>query len=1568
MKIYFKLIVFFAMLLLHSTQVLSQSMTLSYPNSHSFVVATPITTITPTVTGGTPAPGQTTLTFAGSGSAGSMNGTGTSANFRGPLNTAVDKFGNVYVADSDNDLIRKISPLGVVTTFAGSGMEGATDGFGVTASFRHPSALVVDDSGNVYVSDQQNHKIRKITPAGQVTTLVGTGVAGSSDGTGIAASFSSPIGLAIDPGLNLYVADYGNSKIRKINLLTSVVTTYAGTGAQGATNGSALSATFKNPMGLAIDGAGNMFVADRMNYMVRKITQAGVVSTYAGSGSAGSANGLGTAASFNRPNAVATDPFGNVYVADDQNHVIRKITSSGGQGLVTTFAGLVATTGLVNGTGSVVRFNAPYGLCVDSRSNIYVAENFNHTIRKIITKEYDIVPQLPDGLYFNNATGTISGTPNVVSPATDYKITAYNATATSNTVTINIAVTATPVSNIFPSKDQNYIIAYTPRTELLTETSVIAATSDRDKLQANIQYSDGLGRPLQNVEWKGTPNKRDLVGPVAYDAFGREDKKYLSYSAAVVASDGSYKTDVIADQNSFYTSPTNAPWNAPGVIPIPSAAFSKNIYEPSPLNRVLEQGAPGAVYQPAASRTATAGRTVVIDYGTNNATTTYSTATGFAVRLYTATASATVGLEHVRTLGGTAYYFANQLYLTITKDENWLPADVKLGTTEEYKDKKGRVVLKRTFNKVGTTIQTLSTYYVYDDYGNLSFVLPPGANPDGTTVPTQTILDDFCYQYRYDWRQRPIEKKLPGKDWEFMVYNNQDLLVASQDGLQRAKAPQEWLISKYDASGRLVLNGIYTYPSSVANTSYRKVLQDTVNARAKHYELKTAAGNGYNNQSWPSSGITTTLALNYYDDYTVPGLPGAPYNLGGSYSKAKTLPTVSKINVLGTTHMLWQVNYYDKEGRVARAIKQHYKGAATAVNNYDDIVNMYNFSGQDTTSTRTHYVNGVSQLYVSTEFTYDHMGRIKDTRQKTGDLSTTTNPEVLLSRQNYNEIGQLSNKQLYSVNLTTPVFAQTVSYGYNARGWLKSQGAALFNESLNYEDVIAGVTSQYNGNISRQQWGPAATPTLHNYTYIYDRLNRLTTANSDEGHNEQLGYDLMGNISRLQRKKTTAFEDQLKYTYSGNKLTSVLDSTASVNAAFQLSGTTAYTYNANGNMLTRSNTAYTGNNLSAITYNHMNLPSTLTAGTAAIVYTYDAAGNKLRKQVASASINNEYISGINYEGGVLKFVSTAEGRVVRNSATSYTYEFTLSDHLGNGRMYFDINGTAARKIQEVDYYAFGLDIQRSLIGTENKYQYNGKEKQDQEKMFDYGARFYDPVIARWNVIDPMAEVNKRWSPYRYAYNNPLRYIDPDGMIERDPITGKIIFTSSGNSYNDDTRNESGTYSLTYEIGTIRTDKKRDVVVDRLTGITFTDPKGKITIVDMENSTAINGVPISQFMANCHGLALADGEFSMDGESAGKILEDDYTQLKISDTGNSPVEVPEHDVMTVGGSTIRGTFEPFHSTTSTAEGYKSKDYIRRVREKESRSEATNYPEYKKGTKEFDAIMDYIRNYFKKNEKK
>ncbi|WP_316822999.1 M91 family zinc metallopeptidase [Pedobacter gandavensis] len=268
--------------------------------------------------------------------------------------------------------------------------------------------------------------------------------------------------------------------------------------------------------------------------------------------------------------------------------------------------------------------------------------------------------------------------------------------------------------------------------------------------------------------------------------------------------------------------------------------------------------------------------------------------------------------------------------------------------------------------------------------------------------------------------------------------------------------------------------------------------------------------------------------------------------------------------------------------------------------------------------------------------------------------------------------------------------------------------------------------------------------------------------------------------------------DQLKYNYAGNQLTSVVDSSNNTSAAFQLPGTTAYGYDVNGNMTSRINTVNTGNNISSISYNYLNLPSTMTAGGNAISYTYDASGIKLRKVVGS-SVLNEYIGGIQYEQGVLKYLQTSEGRVVRNSDTDYKYEYTLADHLGNGRLYFDINGSQARKIQETNYYPFGLDIQETIIGIENKYQYNGKEKQDQEKMYDYGARLYDPVIGRFNVIDRFAEKYYTMTPYQYGGNNPISTIDINGdslwVTHRTGFLGlggkETLRYEVGNYYNKD---------------------------------------------------------------------------------------------------------------------------------------------------------------------------------------
>jgi len=309
-------------------------------------------------------------TLAGNGSQGSANGFGAAADFRGPFGVAIDGFGNMYVADTNNNRIRKITAAGEVTTLAGSGNFEFTDGFGVNAQFRAPGGVAVDGAGNVYVADPFNHRIRKITAAGQVTTLAGNGTAGIVDGAESTAQFSSPGGVAVDGAGNVYVADAGNNRIRKITA-TGQVTTLAGDGT---------AAQFRFPGGVAVDGAGNVYVADTNNHRIRKITATGQVTTLAGNGTAAFADGAGVNARFDLPYGVAVDGAGNVYVADTANHSIRKITATG---QVTTLAGDGATAGIVNGTGAAARFNNPYGVAVDGAGNMYVADASNNRIRKI---------------------------------------------------------------------------------------------------------------------------------------------------------------------------------------------------------------------------------------------------------------------------------------------------------------------------------------------------------------------------------------------------------------------------------------------------------------------------------------------------------------------------------------------------------------------------------------------------------------------------------------------------------------------------------------------------------------------------------------------------------------------------------------------------------------------------------------------------------------------------------------------------------------------------------------------------------------------------------------------------------------------------------------------------------------------------------------------------------------------------------------------------------------------------------------------------------------------------------
>jgi sugar lactone lactonase YvrE len=435
---------------------------ISYTQPQTFVLNTAIAPLSPTNTGGAvPATvyGQVS-TFAGSGNAAYADGTGTAASFASPTGVATDATGNVYVADHDNNRIRKISPAGVVTTFADNN-QGYTDGTGMAASFFNPWGVATDATGNVYVADQFNQRIRKISLTGVVTTLAGSGIKGYADGTGTAASFYAPEGVATDAAGNVYVADTGNNRIRKISP-AGVVTTLAGSGIKGYADGTGTAASFIGPSAVATDAAGNVYVADVFNNRIRKISPGGVVTTLAGSGNAAYADGTGTAASFAYPSGVATDAAGNVYVADEANSRIRKISPAG---VVTTLAGS-GNTAYADGTGTSASFNAPTGVATDAAGNLYVADIGTSLIRKISLTGYTISPTtLPAGLSFDYTTGTINGTPTAISPATNYTITAYNL-AGSSSATVNLTVNLPEPPVISYNSPQSYVVgsAITPLT------------------------------------------------------------------------------------------------------------------------------------------------------------------------------------------------------------------------------------------------------------------------------------------------------------------------------------------------------------------------------------------------------------------------------------------------------------------------------------------------------------------------------------------------------------------------------------------------------------------------------------------------------------------------------------------------------------------------------------------------------------------------------------------------------------------------------------------------------------------------------------------------------------------------------------------------------------------------------------------------------------------------------------------------------------------------------------------------------------------------------------------------
>ena len=514
------------------------------------------------------------------------------------------------------------------------------------------------------------------------------------------------------------------------------------------------------------------------------------------------------------------------------------------------------------------------------------------------------------------------------------------------------AYTALTLSN------QNYIFSRNYQRAIKNSTEI---TSNKDIID-NVTYYDALGRSMQNISIKASPTYKDIITHVSYDALGRQDKDYLPYMEAT-GSVGAYRNVAEINAKNYYS--TNYPIDINNGIPNP---FSEKMFDNSPLNRVLQQAAPGQDWAIGS------GHEVKMEYQTN---------LGNEVKLYTVTLSLanntyTPSLSLSSANGG--YYGAGTLYKTITKNENWTTGNNN--TSEEFKDKHGRLILKKTYgvsmvNNVALN-SSHETYYIYDSYGNLTYLLTPKA--DGNI----TNLNDLSYQYIYDIKNRLVEKKVPGKDWEYTIYDKQDRPILTQDGTLRSS--NKWFFTKYDLTSRPVYSGIYTDNTNIT----RAAVQIAANSMAAQQEVRTSSTTNigtvninYTNAAFPNGLLPNTVIdlflVNYYDNYTDIDLDGGIVALSygiNPITNAKGLGTCSKVRVLETNDWITTVVYYDLKGRrVYNYSKNNY------LNSISTVKTQFDFSGKILETTSTHKKNNDALLTIVDVYDYDHGGRILTQKQ-----------------------------------------------------------------------------------------------------------------------------------------------------------------------------------------------------------------------------------------------------------------------------------------------------------------------------------------------------------------------------------------------------------------------------------------------------------------------------------------------------------------------------------------------------------------------------------------------------------
>lgn len=862
-----------------------------------------------------------------------------------------------------------------------------------------------------------------------------------------------------------------------------------------------------------------------------------------------------------------------------------------------------------------------------------------------------------------------------------------------------------------------------------------------------ITYLDGLGRPIQQVINQQSNTGKDIILPIEYDAFGRQEKQYLPYIRTTASLD--YDSSAITNVGSFYSSPTLSNNGNPN-FEATTNPYSETLFEASPINRVLESASPGNDWEISNHHT------VRMEYLFNTS--------ADNIKMYKVTASwnPLTALYDIP-LTDSGVYLPNKLYKTVVKNENWKTGDADTNTTQEFTNNQGQVILKRIFGESIINgipnIVAHDTYYVYDQFGNLTYTIPPLVDTNSTI--TQTILDKLCYQYKYDYRNRLVEKKVPEKQWEYIVYDKLDRIVATGPTFapfadRIALDKTGWIISKYDVLNRVVCTG--WQESTVPIDSNQRYLKQNSqnNLTTTLNEIKQAIGSIDGIAAYYSNLVSPTtyklLSVNYYDNYVFPNAPPSAtfpttvlndasqavyYN--NSTLKPIGLPTGNWVRTLqNSTDINGETSYtlYDNKARAIRTYKKNYLGGYTQ----DD--SKVDFSGKVLyTETKHKRISGSTEIYTRDDYTYSDQDRLLTHTQKIG----TTGTPQLLSKNTYDELGQLITKRVGGTDITGAACLQKVDYAYNIRGWLKEinkiggdpsidptplnisgEPNDLFAFKINYNDpendTSYSATSLFNGNISETYWRTSSDNIKRKYGYQYDNLHRLTnavyhkpdlTVNVTNAYNESLQYDRNGNIVHLERNGNLDVQnsfmpiDNLDYTYQpdSNRLDIVTDtSNSTVGFRDDVNGipdTVAdYDYDINGNMIKDTNKGIT-----SIKYNYLNLPTEIIFNNNAntkITYIYNADGQKVQKIVKTSSLvskTTDYLArGFQYLNTVLKFFPHAEGYVnntVVSNVNTYNYVFNYTDHLGNMRLSYsdsDKDGAISNSeiMEENHYYPFGL--------------------------------------------------------------------------------------------------------------------------------------------------------------------------------------------------------------------------------------------------------------------------------------